>query len=213
MTVRKIIEDLETAGAQLWLEGDRLRYRAPKGVMTSGRIEQLKDNKTEIIAHIQARMTGRVDIPDITRDPSSRFEPFELTEIQQAYLIGRSSVVDFGNIGAHVYIETRSEDIDVDVAERAWQQLIERHDMLRAVVLPSGEQKVLEDVPEWRMERLDLSQLGEDDAAIRLAELRGRMSHRVYDPEQWPLWDLQATTMPGGAVHMHISLELLIVDV
>lgn len=81
--------------------------------------------------------------PDLTR----RNEPFPLTEIQQAYWIGRSSAYAFGDVSIHAYVEVEGVEVDLRSLERSWRQLVTRHDMLRAVVLPDGRQQVLADVP------------------------------------------------------------------
>ncbi|MGK5559456.1 hypothetical protein ACSNOI_48495, partial [Actinomadura kijaniata] len=41
----------------------------------------------------------------IVPDPGARFEPFPLTESQQALWIGRGGLVELGNVGCHGYFE------------------------------------------------------------------------------------------------------------
>ena len=86
--------------------------------------------------------------------------------------------------------------------------LVRRHDMLRAVVLPDGQQQILPTVPEYSIVQRDLSG---DDAEAELLALRERLSHRLPDPAVWPLFDLRATHHPGGT-RLHIGLDLLVLD-
>lgn len=96
-------------------------------------------------------------LPSCTAAPAARHEPFPLTAIQQAYWMGRNPAFELGNISTHVYLEYEtSERLDVATLERAWQRLVERHDMLRAVIEPDGLQRVLKEVPAYRIALLDL---------------------------------------------------------
>ncbi|HSF40409.1 MAG TPA: amino acid adenylation domain-containing protein, partial [Thermoanaerobaculia bacterium] len=67
--------------------------------------------------------------------PADRHLPFPLTDIQQAYWVGRTGELDLGHVTSHRYVELEGEGLDLARLERAWQRLIDRHDMLRAVFL------------------------------------------------------------------------------
>ena len=51
--------------------------------------------------------------------------------------------------------EVDSKDLDLPRLERAWQKVIDRHPMLRAIVLPDGLQKILPEVPPYRFPTQD----------------------------------------------------------
>ena len=44
-----------------------------------------------------------------------------MTDVQQAYWIGRSASLELGNVATHIYSEAEFEDIDVERLSRAWQ--------------------------------------------------------------------------------------------
>jgi len=44
--------------------------------------------------------------------------------------------MELGNVAAHIYMELESTELDLERLTEACRRLIERHDMLRAVVLP-----------------------------------------------------------------------------
>ncbi|HZN09623.1 MAG TPA: condensation domain-containing protein, partial [Pyrinomonadaceae bacterium] len=151
-------------------------------------------------------------LPAIVLDREHLYEPFPMTDVQQAYWIGRSASLELGNVATHIYSEAEFEDIDVDRLSRAWQRMIRRHDMLRAVVLPTGEQQILEDVPNYRIEVLDVS--GEPEASIKraLQSVRERMSHQVLRTDMWPLFEIRATKIHERRTRLHVSYDLLIGD-
>jgi acyl transferase domain-containing protein/aryl carrier-like protein len=140
-------------------------------------------------------------------------EPFDLMDMQQAYMVGRSGVMELGNVSCHVYTEVESDVIDLERYEKSWRRLIDRHGMLRAVFLPTGKQKILSEVPEFNIDVTDLRELGQDDRESRLMAIRHRMSHQVLDVEKWPLFEIRATQLQGTRIRLHFSLDLLIADV
>ncbi|MCX5206817.1 amino acid adenylation domain-containing protein [Streptomyces sp. NBC_00237] len=145
------------------------------------------------------------------RTPQDRYQKFPLTEIQYAYWVGRGSNFVLGNVAPHAYFELEGRRLDPDVLSRAWRHLIERHDMLRAVVGEDGQQRVLEKVPEFRVRCTDLRSAPEDEAERTLQEIRDEMSHHVYTAADWPLFDIRLTRLPGHD-RLHVSLDLLMVD-
>jgi amino acid adenylation domain-containing protein/non-ribosomal peptide synthase protein (TIGR01720 family) len=147
-----------------------------------------------------------------TADPVARHDPFPLTEIQQAYLLGRSGVFDLGDVSTHFYIEFDGADLDVARLGAALRALIERHDMLRAVVHPDGYQQILDTVPPYEIALTDLSAEPAESQQRRLTEIRDRMSHQVHEAGRWPLFEVAATRLEGRRTRLHVSLDLLIAD-
>ncbi|MET0646492.1 MAG: amino acid adenylation domain-containing protein, partial [Pyrinomonadaceae bacterium] len=150
--------------------------------------------------------------PIITPDPANRYEPFPLNDVQQAYWIGRESSFELGGVASHSYTEIDFLVLDVERLNDALRRVIERHDMLRAIVLPDGKQRVLREVPPYRIAVHDLSARRDAEVEAHLRTMRERMSHQVLPTDRWPLFDVQVTRMPGGKVRLHFSLDYLIVD-
>jgi hypothetical protein len=53
-------------------------------------------------------------LPVIVPEPSGRFEPFPLTDIQYAYWMGRREDFELGGVATHAYVEVEGADIDVE---------------------------------------------------------------------------------------------------
>lgn len=87
------------------------------------------------------------NLPTIVPNPQQLYQPFPLTDIQQAYWLGRNEAFELGNIAAHGYLELDCHYLDLTRLNQAWQKLILRHDMLRAVILADGQQQILPTVP------------------------------------------------------------------
>ncbi len=57
MNATKLLHEILQSGAQLWVEGDELRYRAAPGSLTQGRREQLSERKVGIVALLAKQNT------------------------------------------------------------------------------------------------------------------------------------------------------------
>jgi amino acid adenylation domain-containing protein len=151
-------------------------------------------------------------MPEIRIESENKHQPFPLTEIQQAYWIGRTGVLALGNVSAHRYMEIESIDPDMERLNQSWQQLIERHDMLRAIMLPDGQQKVLEHVPFYEIKILDLREKSPDERQSTLNDIRKRMSHQVLPVDRWPLFEILASRLDNRRFRIHMSFDALIMD-
>ena len=144
--------------------------------------------------------------------PDERFEPFPLTDVQEAYWIGRGGGFEMGNVATHIYAEVDIEGLDLDRYERAWQRLIDRHDMLRAIVRPDGMQQVLEHTPAFVIQRQDVTGRSPDAAEAALATTRHELSHQILPSDQWPLFEIRASRLTTSRYRIHLSFDLLISD-
>ncbi|PKW16461.1 non-ribosomal peptide synthetase [Saccharopolyspora spinosa] len=205
MDVGELLEALERDGVVFWVEAGQLRFRAPRGTLTEQRKSLLRQHKQAIVERLSAPTRA------IEHDSGGRHEPFPLSDLQAAYLLGRGDFYEYGGVACHAYVELTYPDLDPDRAQHAWDALIARHDMLRAVVHDEGYQVVLEKVPEHRIAVTDLR--GQDDAAVEAAVMatRAQLSHRVAETDRWPLFTVRITQGDRRSV-LHLSLDLLIVD-
>ncbi|MFB9838645.1 amino acid adenylation domain-containing protein, partial [Actinoallomurus acaciae] len=152
------------------------------------------------------------DRAGVVPDPHHAHDPFPLTDVQAAYLTGRRPEFTLGNVGTWHYSEFDGPAVDLERLTAAWRRLTERHGMLRAVI-EDGAQRVLEQVPEFRIGVRDVDAAGAEQA---LATLRDEMSHQVRDPARWPLFDVRAVRYqePSGTsrVRLGIGLDYLVLD-
>ena len=205
--VDTLITDLESVGISLWEEDGKLRFRAPKGVMTPERLASLRDNKAAVLDHLRGVATEAT----VIAAPEARFEPFPLTDVQAAYLLGRREVFAYGGVACHGYGELAFDTLDPARLEWAFQGLIRRHEMLRAVVHPDGSQRVLADVPAYRVLVDDLTGAPAAEVDRALAATRAAMDHKVYEPGTWPLFELRLTRTDERTL-LHLSVDFLIAD-
>ncbi|WP_349370088.1 amino acid adenylation domain-containing protein [Salinarimonas sp.] len=158
------------------------------------------------------REAGARPAPAIVPDPQNRFAPFPLTEIQEAYWLGRRPGFPLGGVGIHGYFEIDCRDLDLPRLEAAWNAAIARHDMMRAVVLPDGTARIMPTAPTYRIAVEDLSGAAPDARAARLAALREGMAHRVYDVARWPLFEIRAVRLDARTTRLLYGEDAIHLD-
>jgi amino acid adenylation domain-containing protein len=210
----RLLDDLGRLGVQVWAEGDLLRYRAPRGALTPGLLERLKESKAELLDLLRrpAGPPPYPPLPPLAVAPEKRFEPFPLSEIQQAYLVGRTELFELGGVGPTSYLEADWPDLDVPRLEAAWRGIVERHDMLRSIVLPDGQWQILSEVPPFQVGVLDLRGLAPHAVLRELAAVREEMSRNPFQPGTWPLFEMLVSRFDGGRSRLHVARDLLIGD-
>ncbi|MGW2087180.1 AMP-binding protein, partial [Streptomyces sp. NPDC001880] len=207
MNVGEFVAELNAAGVAMHEEEGKLRYRAPQGVMTPDRLETLRTHRDAVLAILRAEEYGAA----IVADPASAHEPFPLTDVQAAYLLGRSEAFDYGGVACHGYLEIALPHWGAARIEEAWNELIRRHPMLRAVVSAEGYQRVLTDVPHYDVRHEDLRGAAAEVWTGVLEAIRGEMSHQVRQTDQWPLFDVRVTET-DESMRLHVAVDLLICD-
>ncbi|MBP2478398.1 amino acid adenylation domain-containing protein [Crossiella equi] len=137
-------------------------------------------------------------------DRDALHEPFPLTNVQQAYYLGRFNNFELSDVSTHVYTEFRYRHLDPARAERAFNRVLRRHHALRTVFAEDG-QRFLPEVPDYRIPVHELCEESE------LLALREQYSHKRYDPETYPLFDLVVSRL-DGVWRLHVSFDAIIVD-
>lgn len=144
----------------------------------------------------------------LIKDEENLYEPFPLTDVQQAYWIGRGEAFNYSDVTTHCYFEMDCEGFDLNRAEQVWNGMIAAHGMLRAVILKDGEhQQILEKVAHYQIKTYDAI----SDRTI-LDELREEMSQEQIDIYTWPLFDIRAARLEGGKSRLFISFDNIVLD-
>ncbi|MCB1054530.1 MAG: amino acid adenylation domain-containing protein [Acidobacteria bacterium] len=176
------------------------------------RVAALSPAKLKLLARRLDQQRRKTELPRIVPSPAERHEPFALTEVQEAYWLGRQRLFDLGGVAAHGYNEIEVAELDLERFEAALRRVIDRHDMLRMVVRSDGRQQILPEVSAYRLRTYDLSSSSEAAADSRRLDLRREMSHQVLDASTWPLFDIRACRLPDGRVRLHISFDIMVAD-
>jgi amino acid adenylation domain-containing protein len=116
----------------------------------------------------------------LSADPKQRYEPFNLTPVQQAYWIGRQKLLELGGVSSHAYYEFDLPKVDVERFQQTLDMVIATQDMLRMVITEEGKQYVLEQVPPYPL------QIFEHNLQEMLLQTREALSHEVIPMNHFP---------------------------
>lgn len=204
MTLHELTIQLDSLGIQLWLEAGELRFKAPQGVFTPELREQVKAQREALINHLQA-------IHSPQRDDANAYSPFPLTEVQSAYLIGRTGAYANGNTACHGYAEFRfnnPHDFTAQDCQQAWQKVVQAHPMLKVRISAEGWQHIDEsiDVP------LHIETVTEkSDFASAQQQIREQLRHKQYTIENPPYFNI--VLIDGEEEKsLHLSVDLILTD-
>ncbi|MFG2720883.1 amino acid adenylation domain-containing protein [Streptomyces sp. NPDC048416] len=153
-------------------------------------------------------------LPGLMPQPEHRHEPFPLTDIQQAYLIGRHKGLELGGISSQYYLEFDCPGLRVDRLTAALHQVVERHDALRTVAGPDQTQRVLppHEVDPYVIRTTDLRGRAGQEQDAEVARIRAELTEQVLPLDRAPLFDIRATLLDDDRVRLHLAVDLLFLD-
>ncbi|HTI21479.1 MAG TPA: amino acid adenylation domain-containing protein [Kutzneria sp.] len=150
-------------------------------------------------------------LAELLAAPAIQQDKLPLTEVQSAYLVGRIGDLA-GTAETRVYQEFVLHGHDVDRIEASWRQLIRHHPMLRGIVHEDGTLSVQATTPEYTIARHDLSGLDAPGVERELSAIAERLRATVFGVGRWPMFVMEASTLPGGDVVLHVVLDALMAD-
>ncbi|MBS0628759.1 MAG: amino acid adenylation domain-containing protein [Verrucomicrobia bacterium] len=177
-------------------------YQYPRLMDLADHIDELVSNKVG---------ETNIEFPQIDPDQREAGAPFPLTNVQQAYWLGRKGIYALGDVSVHVYSEYDCRDLDLNSLEAAWNEMICRHGALRIVIEEDGNQKILPEVPYYKFEIKDCKGISNKESENVLKEMRSLYSHEVFPSDKWPLFAIRAAILPGK-IRLFLSFDALIMD-
>lgn len=147
-------------------------------------------------------------LPTTDLSESGKGGEFPMTGVQLAYLNGRNEHFELGKYNAHYYFEIESQ-YTVEELENAIRKVVRKHDAFRAVFYPNGMQKVLTDVPDYKMEVVNCSLAERENEILKI---RNDLSHHIYQHDQWPLFTFKAVDWGDTKRVVFVSFDLMVCD-
>ncbi len=116
MSVVELLDTLANQGVELWFEGERLRFRAPKGALTPDQRAQLSSRRPEVLAQLRKNAA-------VTRDFPLSFSQRSLWFVHQE---------NPSSAAYNVAFQARVVSaVDVAALRQALQAVLDRHAALR----------------------------------------------------------------------------------
>ncbi len=181
----------------------------PPDVQSGENIQNL-DQKNTLTKQIRTDKSNI--LPKIIRNTSERYKPFPLTDIQESYFVGRYLGLGNDRVGCHNYFEYEVIGLDITRLENAWQRLVAHHDMLRCMILSDVRQVIQQNTAPFEFKIYRMSEKKQSELSEHLDNLRKSMSHKIYDIEEYPLYDIRITECAGQRFIVHFSIDSWIID-
>lgn len=151
----ELLVELEKKGVTFETVDGKLKYKDSKGNFTENSKEKVKKYKEEIIEILKKKQT----IDEFITDNDYETNVYPLTDVQAAYLVGKTEAVKWGGIGCKGYIEVDFGSYSAEELSRAWKVLVNRHEMLRAKVTEVGFEILERDEIDYEIKIVNLQKI------------------------------------------------------
>ena len=218
-TAAQLISKLGAVGIKLWLdEQQQLRFKAPKGSLTTSLKDQLLANKSDIIAFL-LEAQGNQLTSDIIRLDRHHDSEFALSFAQKRlWFLDR---LEPGNPSLHIPASYKiNGPLDINILREALTILSARHESLRTYFVSNDQQNIYQKLAQhkpWLLnEDYDLSSLDQTEQMQRIEEIIADEALRPFalnqsDSDPTPLLRTRlARLSPQTAAHPEYILLLTI---
>ena len=185
----ELLVELEKKGVTFETVDGKLKYKDSKGNFTESSKEKVKKYKEEIIEILKKKQT----IDEFITDNDYETNVYPLTDVQAAYLVGKTEAVKWGGIGCKGYIEVDFGSYSAEELSRAWKVLVNRHEMLRAKVTEVGFEILERDEIDYEIKIVNLQKMAEREKVDTLSKIREDFSEYVFHTEEPPLFKVLIT--------------------
>ncbi len=128
-TIDEFLSELRQLDVKVWVDGDRLRYRAAKDALTPALLAQLRERKAEIIKFLhQANAVAGSQLPPIA--PVPRDGKLPLSFAQQRLWFLHQFEPDSSSNNMPVVVRLTGS-LNVAVLEQSLAEVVRRHEILR----------------------------------------------------------------------------------
>jgi aspartate racemase len=179
--VQELLSELRELDIRLWVEGDQLRYKAPKDALTPERLAQLLEHKAAILTFLQqAQMSEGSDLPTITKVSRKDALPLSFAQQRLWFLDQLEPNSPFYNIPAAVRLQG---DLNLEVLQQALDALVAHHEILRTNYISENGNpiQVITAPQSVELPINDLQQYGEAQQETQLQKLLQQESQRPFN--------------------------------
>ncbi|WP_394829004.1 alpha/beta fold hydrolase [Pendulispora albinea] len=190
MNDAELLDHVHALGGKLWLDGDAVRYSAPRGSLLPELMQALRTRKDGIRDLLRARGSARAaatvrDVQAIPRAPRGRRIPLSFAQ-HQLWFIDQLEPGPLYNVVIALRLKGR---LDVAALERACDTIAARHESLRTT-FPHERRVPYQHIHEAAglpIAQVDLSALPEDAREREAERLLAEESARPFDLAKGPL--------------------------
>ncbi|MFN6567973.1 amino acid adenylation domain-containing protein [Dendronalium sp. ChiSLP03b] len=170
MNLTELLENISAKNIELWVDGDKLRYRSPEDSLTPELLREIKQSEPEII-RILSQSTNQAATYPLSHGQKALWLLYQLAPSSTAYNA--------------IYAAKLVTNLNIPALKQAAQALVQRHPLLRTT-FASIDGEPVQTVHENQQVDFSIEEafdLGQDDVNKWLSE----KSDRPFDLEQGPI--------------------------
>ena len=141
----------------------------------------------------------------------NKMEPYKLTEVQLAYMLGRSNNIFLGGNSTHFYVELDLA-CNIEKLEEAFNKVIKEQAMLRTVILDDGMQQEYDGDTTYKIEVTNLVGKREEEIEKMMEEYRSVAAQRIFPLNSWPMFAVQAYCIGETKYRLAMDFDMMVMD-
>ena len=161
MNPRQLLARLRELDVKLWVEGDKLRYSAPQGVLTDDLLSELASNKKALMDLLNKAAAGKKTDTGLI-EAVSRDQDLPPSFSQERLLFLEQLVPETSSYNVPLALKLRGA-LDFEALEKSLNEIVSRHESLRTRFVNKNGQYVQIIEPEQAVGIDVISTVGEND--------------------------------------------------
>ncbi|MBK9394964.1 MAG: AMP-binding protein [Uliginosibacterium sp.] len=210
--VEHLLQELRAKDIQLRVEGADLRVSAPPGVLTAALREDLSRRKAELLAHLQAGggEGSMGDVVPLVRVDRERDLPLSFAQERMWFL--QRMDPEANPYRVEMLFALRADEADL---QRAWNALLDRHEILRTTYRMNDEGRLVQIVHASQRVELpvvDLSGVAETELAPEMRNRARDFVRMPFDLKQGPIWRILVFSLHDGLLGVALCIHHIASD-
>lgn len=199
-----VINMLEEVGKQYKVDISLIDFMEEPTILALGKLVEQAIQKSSAKEHHTEQ-----PVPELVYGKHKSM--FPMTDLQQAFFIGRQTDVDLGNCASHSYAEILCSDFEEEKFIRVIGKLVNRHAMLRCWFDELGNHHI-EPTISYHIPVHDVSEKTEEVRRAAIEEVRNRMENVILDYTKAPLVRVEVSRISKSEAIIHLYMDALISD-
>lgn len=212
MTTLEFLSHLRGKEIRVWIEDEKLRFRAPEAALTPELRAELAARKAEILQFLrQLKDESHAEMPPIRKAPRDKALPLSFSQQRLWFL-------DQLDPGVPNYIISDSTEIrkpvDIVILQRAITEVVRRHEILRTTFqsIDGVPMQVIAPPSEFKVPVIDLTSVPKSEQRAEAERFASKQAKAPFDLAKGPLLRINALRLQPDHYVCLFTIHHIILD-